>query len=425
MKKNKFNNVINADYIVLFVLNAAGMIMELVASRLLSPYFGNSNFVWTAIIGIILLAGSLGNILGGKISVKKHDRLVIAYLLVVASMCLSVIPMVGNGVLESIKALNFGTQTSAVIGSVVLFLLPSTIFGIVTPVIMKDRLDAIKERGVESGKITAIIAIGSLVGTFAGGFWLIPALGTNLIFALLGVVSLVVANMLWWKIRREAPKLLSIVMFIVALVLSITSFVHINKPDETISIDTEYGRIIVENDNYNGQPVRFYKQSGAYSSAIFLDQNKKYELVFDYLKKYDQMFNYLNVKNVAMIGGAAYQYPKYFISHFEDKNLDVIEIDPVSTEIAKKYFFLDDLINDYGDDRLGLYNADGRVFLDETDKKYDVILNDAFAGEVPVGTLATKEAAKIIKSRLTDGGVYMSNVLTSLEGENRDSYAQR
>ena len=425
MKKNKFNNVINADYIVLFVLNADGMIMELVASRLLSPYFGNSNFVWTAIIGIILLAGSLGNILGGKISVKKHDRLVIAYLLVVASMCLSVIPMVGNGVLESIKALNFGTQTSAVIGSVVLFLLPSTIFGIVTPVIMKDRLDAIKERGVESGKITAIIAIGSLVGTFAGGFWLIPALGTNLIFALLGVVSLVVANMLWWKIRREAPKLLSIVMFIVALVLSITSFVHINKPDETISIDTEYGRIIVENDNYNGQPVRFYKQSGAYSSAIFLDQNKKYELVFDYLKKYDQMFNYLNVKNVAMIGGAAYQYPKYFISHFEDKNLDVIETDPVSTEIAKKYFFLDDLINDYGDDRLGLYNADGRVFLDETDKKYDVILNDAFAGEVPVGTLATKEAAKIIKSRLTDGGVYMSNVLTSLEGENRDSYAQR
>ena len=417
MKKNKLSNVINVDYTVLFVLNAAGMIMELVASRLLSPYFGNSNFVWTAIIGIILLAGSLGNILGGKISVKKHDRLVIAYLLVIASMCLSVIPMVGNGVLESIKALNFGTQTSAVIGSVVLFLLPSTIFGIVTPVIMKDRLDATKERGVESGKITAIIAIGSLVGTFAGGFWLIPALGTNLIFALLGVVSLVVANMLWWKTRREAPKLLSIVMFIVALVLSITSFVYINKPDETISIDTEYGRIIVENDNYNGQPVRFYKQSGAYSSATFLDQGKKYELVFDYLKKYDQMFNYLDVKNAAMIGGAAYQYPKYYISHFEDKNLDVIEIDPVSTEIAKKYFFLNDLINDYGDDRLGLYNADGRVFLDETDKKYDAILNDAFAGEVPVGTLATKEAAKIIKSRLTDGGVYMSNVLTSLEGE--------
>jgi spermidine synthase len=193
--------------------------------------------------------------------------------------------------------------------------------------------------------------------------------------------------------------------------------VYFNKPDETISIDTEYGRIIVENDNYNGQPVRFYKQSGAYSSATFLDQSKKYELVFDYLKKYDQMFNYLDAKNVAMIGGAAYQYPKYFISHFEDKNLDVIEIDSVSTEIAKKYFFLDDLINDYGDDRLGLYNADGRVFLDETDKKYDAILNDAFAGEVPVGTLATKEAAKIIKSRLTDGGVYMSNVLTSLEGE--------
>ena len=64
----------NRDYIVLFILNAAGMILELVASRLMSPYFGNSNFVWTAIIGIILLAGSLGNILGGKIANKRNAR---------------------------------------------------------------------------------------------------------------------------------------------------------------------------------------------------------------------------------------------------------------------------------------------------------------------------------------------------------------
>lgn len=64
----------NCDYVALFLLDVVGMILELVAARLMSPIFGNSNYVWTAIIGIILLAGSLGNIIGGKIASIKHPR---------------------------------------------------------------------------------------------------------------------------------------------------------------------------------------------------------------------------------------------------------------------------------------------------------------------------------------------------------------
>ena len=51
------------------------------------------------------------------------------------------------------------------------------------------------------------------------------------------------------------------------------------------------------------------------------------------------------------------------------------------------------------------------------EKKYDAVLNDAFSGEVPVGTMATVEAAKIIKNSLKDDGVYMSNVLGAVEGD--------
>ena len=50
--------------IVLFVINAIYMILELIASRLLSPYFGSSNLVWTSIIGIILLSNSIGDYIG-------------------------------------------------------------------------------------------------------------------------------------------------------------------------------------------------------------------------------------------------------------------------------------------------------------------------------------------------------------------------
>lgn len=410
----------NADYIVLFALNAAGMILELVASRLLSPYFGNSNFVWTAIIGIILLAGSIGNVVGGKLASKKDSRYKMALLLLSASVYIAVTPLIDAPVFESIKNTHMGVQFSSVVSSIFFFLIPSAIMGIITPVIMKERIGDGKEKGKESGRITAIIAIGSLIGTFLGGFWLIPALGTKTIFALLAVsivpLTLLLEPLKKLKKSERKKRTIFIISLIITLIVSIISIISVNNKTTSISIDTEYGRIIVEEGDFRGNHVLYYKQSGAYSSATYLDENRKYDLVFDYLKEYDTMFNYLDVKNVAMIGGAAYQYPKYYISHFPDKTMDVIEIDPMSTEIAKKYFFLDDLLNDYGEDRLGLYNEDGRVFLSNADKKYDAILNDAFSGEVPVGVLATVEAAKTIKSRLGKDGVYISNVLGSITG---------
>lgn len=413
------------DYLVLFILNAAEMILELVASRLMSPYFGNSNFVWTAIIGIILLAGSLGNLIGGKMAEHKNARFWTALLLLLASIYIALTPIVDVPILTSIKDGNMGTQFSSVAGSIIFFLIPSTLLGIITPIIMKERIGDGKNKGRESGRITAIIAIGSLIGTFVGGFWLIPAMGTELIFVLLGIVIMLTVPLIKPLNGVKCARLLTIfwVLFTLSALVNVVTLVGVEHEeagadlDESISIDTEYGRIIVERGVYEGEDVIYYRQSGAYSSASFLDEGRKYELVFRYLKKYDEMFDFTDVKDTAMIGGAAYQYPKYFISHFEDKTMDVIEIDPAATEIAKKYFCLDDLIQDYGSERLGLYNEDGRVFMANSKKKYDAILNDAFSGEVPVGTLATKEAAQEIKNRLHHDGVYMSNVLGAISGD--------
>ena len=412
---------VNTDYVALFLLNASGMVLELVASRLMSPYFGNSNFVWTAIIGIILLAGSLGNLIGGRLASSRKARGFSAILLLCAAIYIMVTPLINAPVLESIKKISMGTQASSVFGSVVFFLIPSTLLGVITPIIMKDRIGSGKEKGKESGRITAIIAIGSLVGTFVGGFWLIPSLGTRGIFVLLGIIIMMTVLLLkpWEVLIGRKMKMIFWITFVFTLALGVVAAIVVMNSNDwhEISIDTEYGRIIVEDVEYNGEPVRLYRQSGAYSSATFLDKEKKYELVFDYVKKYDEMFKYLDVNDAAMIGGAAYQYPKYFISHYKDKKIDVIEIDQKSTEIAKKYFFLGDLIDEYGEDRLGLYNEDGRVFFENTEKKYDAVLSDVFSGETPVGSLSTKEAAKLIKSHLKKDGVYMLNVLGSVIGE--------
>ena len=142
----------------------------------------------------------------------------------------------------------------------------------------------------------------------------------------------------------------------------------------SVSYDTQYGRVLIYNTMRGEEEVRVLNIDSGFESATYIDKDKRNELVFDYTKYYDLMFKAnIDIKDTLMIGGAEYNYPKYFISHFLDKNMDVVEIDGEITEIAKEYFYLNDLIKDYKLDenkRLNLITEDGRVYLNQNTKKY-------------------------------------------------------
>ena len=155
-----------------------------------------------------------------------------------------------------------------------------------------------------------------------------------------------------------------------------------------------------------------FSLSGGFSSAAFRDPAKRDELVFSYTKAYNTVLEKKDhADTLCMIGGAGYSYPRYIISHYPEKTMDVIEIDGGVTEAAKKYFYLQDFIDEYGTDRLGLYTDDGRLFLANSDKKYDVIFNDAFSGHTPARSMSTRETALIIQNSLEPDGIYASNVI--------------
>ena len=78
------------------------MILELVASRVLSPYFGVSNIVWTSIIGIILLSNSVGNYLGGKVADKNNNEKKLKDIIIAASISIMIIPYIQIYILNNI-----------------------------------------------------------------------------------------------------------------------------------------------------------------------------------------------------------------------------------------------------------------------------------------------------------------------------------
>ncbi len=117
--------------VFIFIVEAICMILELCASRVLSPYFGNSNIVWTSVIGIILLSSSIGNYIGGIVADKEgfDDKLEIIY--IIAGAWLLLIPLVKNAVLNTLSSLGY-IKIGAILATSTLFLIPSIFFRILS-----------------------------------------------------------------------------------------------------------------------------------------------------------------------------------------------------------------------------------------------------------------------------------------------------
>ena len=189
---------------------------------------------------------------------------------------------------------------------------------------------------------------------------------------------------------------------------------------EAVKMEGSSFDVSVQDVYLGSAPVRLYLSGDTIFSGMYLDRNRRDELVFDYTAAYDRMFHGADVRNVLMIGGAACTYPRHCLRKHPNVSVTVVDADPCAEEIARGFFFLDEFMEDMEQEGRGgclrLVTGDGRAFLDESDEKYDAILNDAFVGAEPVWSLATVEAARRIRRCLTAGGVYMTNVLASVTG---------
>ncbi len=166
--------------------------------------------------------------------------------------------------------------------------------------------------------------------------------------------------------------------------------------------------------------VRVMNVAGTMQSATYLDDDTYCDLAYSYTRDYDCMFLAgVPVRDVLVLGGGGYSYPKHLIAHCPETFVTCVEIDPVITAIARRYFFLDRLFEEYDLDetgRLRLVEGDARAFLENSDERYDAIVNDCFSGMSLVESLVTCEAVRLYHEHLREGGVYLANVIGAVEG---------
>lgn len=395
--------------IVVFICGAVVMILEIAGSRIMAPYLGTSLFVWTSIIGVILGSLSLGYFLGGKIADKKASFKTFSIIIFLSAIFIALIALTKEWILEFVEANFKEVRLGSLVAATTIFAPASIFLGMISPYAVKLKLENLQKSGRTVGNLYAISTIGSIVGTFLAGFFLLSYFGNTKLLIILSIT--LVFTSLIAHFGNNKTKLLAILLLIIQF---ITFSIRENSLAKAgiIELETDYNnvRIYQDADFETGEPIQILDLGKADHSAIFLDNN---DLVFEYTKFY-RLAKHFNpeLKDALAIGAGAYTYPRDFLSKFPEANLDVVELDPGLTEIAKKYFHLKD------NERLNIYHEDGRTFLNRNTKKYDVIFGDAFRSYYSIPyQLTTVEAVQKMHDSLNDDGVAFVNVISSLDGK--------
>ena len=389
-----------------FITGACVLIIEITATRILSPYYGNTIFTVSSIIGVILAALSLGYYIGGKLA-DRHPSLKLFFAIILFSgfsvfflqfLNMAVLPILGY---------QFSITTGPLISAVIIFFLPAFLLGTLSPFAIKLQSMFFSSEGIGSvsGKVFFWSTLGSIFGSLITGFVLIPSFGINYIILSVGLVLFLIGLISLFLLEVK-KKTISLILLFLAVIL-IPIYFSQSSSDVIYEKDGVYEKIIIYDAEYNGRATRFFQQDKSSSGAMYLDSD---ELVYEYTKYYSlyKIFK-PDIKQALVIGGGVYSVPKALLEESPSVLVDVAEIEPSLFDLAKKYFNVSD------DDRLKNFIEDGRRFLHDSNKEYDLIFSDVYYSLFSIPAhFTTKEFFEIAKEKISKDGVFVANMIGDL-----------
>jgi predicted membrane-bound spermidine synthase len=400
-----------------FVSGMTTLAAELAAGRLIGNVFGTSNLVWASIIGLILIYLTLGYFLGGKWADKNPTPGAMYRILAWGAFTIGLVPYIAGPVLRSaataFEALSVGIMAGSFIAVLILFSVPITLLGAISPFAIRLSVDDTSKAGQVSGQIYAISTLGSFIGTFIPTLVTIPTIGTKLTFFVFGLFLLIVALMGLAKFasQREMTKLIwmPIVLTIVAALFSGRAL----KSNTGQVYETESAYNYIQVQELNGFTLLRLNEGQGVHSVYHPD-------ILNYGGPWEQFlvgpYFYANrrpqdVKRMAIVGLAAGTAARQATAVYGAIPIDGFELDEKIVEVGKKYFGLN-LPN------LTVHIGDGRLNLERSPYKYDIIAVDAYRPPYIPPHMTTQEFFEIIASHLTDDGVLTINV-GSVPGDRR------
>lgn len=397
-----------AQLALVVAVNAAGaMIVEIVAGRMLAPYFGMSITTWTTIIGVVLTGLAIGHWAGGRVA-DAHPRNRAAALglacLAGAVTNVLILPLV-NIVAGSLAAAGVSLSTAIVVTGFAAFLLPSLAAGLVQPIATTLGLEVLGTgAGRLVGRMLAAGVVGAILGTFAAGFVLIAYLGSAGSIWLVAALNALLGALLLTTRRLRA---LCLGLLVIALGCAATGT---TPPGFAAPCDQEsrYFCISVIPGERLGLPgSRALRIDALTHSVNHPDPNY---LHFSHLQWVDELVRRRfagRIFSSYFVGGGGFTLPRAWIARHPANEVVVAELDPAVTAVAAAQLWFEP------GPATRILHTDARVALERelADASFDVIVGDAFRDLAMPAHLITSEFHALVANRLAPGGFYVLNVI--------------
>lgn len=433
--------VIKANMVV-FIASFCTLVIELVAGRIMAPYVGVSLYTWTSIIGVVLAGISIGAYLGGLLADRYPRPSTLGWLLLLSGLgALSISPLT-----HLIGGAPFHTRLMIriLLITTIIFFIPSCLLGMISPVVVKLTLKNLQKTGNVVGKIYAFSTLGSILGTFATGFFLISWMGTRHILLTMGMILILSALVFGDFFRRKKALALFFILLSFFLVFPLVGFYGYAAiyPSE-ISLSNSPIQSLKSLYGYAFKPpldeeTYFFKESDYYTIKLkrsirgdngnpleslvldhlvhsYTDLSEPLYLEYEYIRIYEEMVRWQSSKRksfkVLFLGGGGYTFPRFIEAKYPNAEIDVVEIDPEITGVVKTYLGISQKT------KIHSVNEDGRWFVMncKTQGSYDFIFGDAFNDLSIPYHLTTKEFAVQLKRLLKPDGLLLANVIDSFQ----------
>ena len=395
-------------YLTEFFAGMSVMAVELGASRLLAPYFSSSQIVWTIIIGTIMIAMALGNIYGGRSADKNPNPDRLYGRIIIAAVWIAAIPVLGKYIILGISAvLIFSVNQNFLIWAafaacMVIFVFPLFLLGTVTPSLAKYSVDNLNDSGKTVGALGAANTIGSIIGTFLPTFVTIPSVGTSVTFLIFAGILLALALIYFMSNKKGVKKTaVGFVLFLCCCGLGYHDSFAFWEKDLAYEGESVYNYLQVkesERDVILSTNVLFGVQS------ILKKEDGLTGMYYDYAMMAPFMAGVEEEKEleVLILGMGTGTYATQCARFFDNVRTAGVEIDEKITRLTYEYFELP------GD--IPVTNYDGRAYLNVDEKKYDVIMVDAYQDITIPFQMSSVEFFTLVKEHLTKDGVMVVNM---------------
>lgn len=400
---------------------AATMSVELSAVRLLSPWYGASTAVWTNVIAVVLLGLSAGYALGARLSVRGEPMRMLGLALLVASLPIAWAPVLarpvgrwflpeGTTLGEAGELVAWGSLASAC----ALFLVPAVLLGCIAPLATEAvaRTPGVGA-GRAGGRVLAVSTLGSLAGTFATPYWLVPTVGLNATY--LGTAALLFAMgaAVVWRERVARVAALVALGLAPAFLVSRVAATPLAEGESLLdAVESRYQSVRVVDAAADG--LRYLKVNESFDSFQSVWSREPgllpdgfYYNAFVYPAWWDRRAGAWRVGIVGLGAGTAWRVFDGALPPQMRAVGDGVEIDGEVVRLARAWL---GLAEDTADRRTWS-GFDGRVALRSWSGGYDQIVVDAYANQTEIPPhLASREFCALAVAKLRPGGWISLNV---------------